>query len=384
MTLAANHELLEPTNVTRTRDALLSAHHLDGSFYTSPEVQALEKERIFLKEWLFLAREEELPNPGDYLARRIAGEPVVIVRNENGEIGAFANVCRHRGVEVAKLGSGNATSFMCPYHAWTYGLDGKLISAPGMKDSDVDLSNCRLPVLKSETWRGCIFVTLNPEPEPFSEVAAGLESKFGFAQYENCRIGHKFLVDLRCNWKFAHENLMDLYHADTIHLDTFAKNYKSELDYDQYNYAPDGGFSFQWEALPLTKDGETLIGPMPWFEGQPSLAYAGGQFPNIIVTSRCDIAMFWVAWPVTPDTCQFAVYTLVAEDVLNRPEFDTWVSEHDAFQNAIVDEDREMVESLQNGARSRTFVPGVMAKAEGPIHHFLNAYLDKIQGPAAL
>lgn len=114
MTLAATRELLDPAKISETRDALLSARHLDGSFYTSPEIEAFEKMRIFMKEWLLLAREEELPNPGDYLARRIAGEPVVIIRDENGEIGAYANVCRHRGVEVATLGSGYATSFMAP------------------------------------------------------------------------------------------------------------------------------------------------------------------------------------------------------------------------------------------------------------------------------
>ena len=97
MTLAATDDLLEPTKVSKTRDALLSSRHLDGSFYTSPEIEALEKERIFMKEWLFMGREEQFPNPGDYLATRIAGEPVVIVRDENGEINVYANVCRHRG-----------------------------------------------------------------------------------------------------------------------------------------------------------------------------------------------------------------------------------------------------------------------------------------------
>ena len=383
MTLAATHELLEPTSVTKTRDALLSARHLDGHFYTSRDVQDLEKERIFMKEWLLLAREEELSNPGDYLATRVAGEPVVIVRDESGELGAYANVCRHRGVEVATLGSGNATSFMCPYHAWTYGLDGKLISAPGMTDSNFDPAGCRLPVLRTETWRGCVFVTFNPEPHPFSEVAAGLDSKLGFGQFENCRIANKTLVDLRCNWKFAHENLIDFYHGDTIHLESFGKHFQGEPDYERYDYAPDGGFSFQWEALPLSPDGTTSIGPMPWFEDQPHLAYYALQYPNFVVSGRCDMAMIWVAWPITPDTCQFTVYLLVAEETLAKPEFEKWLSEHVAFMELVIDEDREMVQSLQNGAGSRTFVPGAMAKAEGAIHHYLNAYLDKLQGPIA-
>ena len=381
MTLAETRDLLEPAKVSKTRDALLSARHLDGSFYTSRDVEALEKERIFMQEWLFLAREEELPNSGDYLATRIAGEPVVIVRDESGEINAFANVCRHRGVEVATLGRGNATSFMCPYHAWTYGLDGKLISAPGMRESDVDLSACRLPVLKTEMWRGCVFVTFNPNGEPFSDVIAELDREFDFVHLEKCRLASKIVIDLRCNWKFAHENLIDVYHADTIHLDSLAKNYKSEPD--SYTYLPNGGCTFRWEALPLSPDGKTLIGPMPWFGDDLTRAYYGLQFPNLIFAGRCDMVQLWVALPITPGTCQFTVYTLVAEEALNKPEFDTWLSDHKVTLGVIVDEDREMVQSLQNGAGSRMFVPGAMAKLEGPIHHYLNAYLDKMQAPAA-
>ena len=95
------------------------------------------------------------------------------------------------------------------------------------------------------------------------------------------------------------------------------------------------------------------------------------------------MVQLWVALPITPGTCQFTVYTLVAEEALNKPEFDTWLSDHKVTLGVIVDEDREMVQSLQNGADSRMFVPGAMAKLEGPIHHYLNAYLDKMQAPAA-
>ena len=383
MTLAATLELLEPANLARTRDALASAHHLGGTFYTSPDIQALEKERIFMKDWLFLARVEEFPNPGDYLAVRIAGEPVVIVRDESGEINAHANVCRHRGVEVAPLGSGSVTSFMCPYHAWTYGLDGKLISAPGMNDSSVDLTDCRLPPLQTEIWQGFVFVTLNPEPEPFSQIAAALDRKLDFARFENCRVARKSFYEFRCNWKFAAENLFDFYHVKAIHGDSFGKHYKSEPDYDRYNYMPDGGFSIQWEAGPQSRDGKSLIGPMPWFDGRPNLAYYGLQFPNFIVSGRCDMSMVWTGWPITPDSCQFVLHPMVAEEALAKPEFEPWLDDFEAFLDEIIDEDRAMIESLQTGAGSRMFEPGLLAKAEGQIHHYLNAYLDRMQSPAA-
>ena len=144
-----------------------------------------------------------------------------------------------------------------------------------------------------------------------------------------------------------------------------------------------GGFNIQWEAQPLTKDGKSRIGPMPWFKGQDNLAYYALQYPNFIVGARCDMAIIWTAWPITPDACQFSVHTLVAEEVLDRPDFETWCKDLEEFFEVVIDEDREMVQSLQNGAGSRMFVPGAMAKAEGPVDHYLNAYLDKMQGPIA-
>ena len=383
MTLAATRELLEPANLAKTRAALLSARHLGGPFYTSPDIQALEKERIFMKDWLFLARVEELSNPGDYLAVRIAGEPVVIVRDESGKINAHANVCRHRGVEVAPLGTGNATSFMCPYHAWTYGLDGKLISALGMKDSDIDLSDCRLPLLKTEIWRGFVFVTFNLEPEPFSHIAAELDNKLDFVQFENCRVARRLVYEFDCNWKFAAENLFDFYHVASIHADSFGKFYESEPDFDRFNYGPDGGFSIQWKAGPQSRDGQSIIGPMPWFADRFNFAYYGVQFPNFLVSGRSDVAMVFSGWPITPGRCQFVLHPMIAAEALDRPEFEPWLNDFEAFLEEILDEDRAMIESLQTGAGSRMFKPGLMAKAEGQIHHYVNAYLDRMQEPAA-
>ena len=383
MTLARTHDLLEPAKVSKTRDALLSSRHLDGSFYTSTEIQALENERIFMKEWLFMGREEQFPNPGDYLATRIVGEPVVVVRDESGEINTYANVCRHRGVEVAKLGSGNATSFMCPYHAWTYGLDGKLISAPGMKDSNVDLSGCRLPVLKTEVWRGCIFATFNPNPEPFADVISEFDSHLDFAHLERCRLANRYVIDLQCNWKFAHENTFDFYHVDTIHWESFGQYYKKPPDPDTYIYWSNGGFTFQWEAAPLTKDGTSAIGAMPWYGGDLTRAYYGHQFPNIILAGRSDAILLLVTWPVSPGQCQTIAHTLVADEAFENPDFETWREGQEESFREVMDEDRAMVESLQNGVRSQMFRPGGLAKAEAPIHHYLNAYLDKMQGPAS-
>ena len=130
------NEPLSPARVTGgteeelrdTRAPLAQATHLPAYYYTSPEILELEKEKLFFKDWLIVGRVEEWPNPGDYRAMEIVGEPIVITRNKDGELKAFANVCRHRGVAVA-IGQGNTKEFLCPYHAWVYDLDGGLVSA---------------------------------------------------------------------------------------------------------------------------------------------------------------------------------------------------------------------------------------------------------------
>ena len=123
---------------------LNQSRHLPGHIYTSPEILALEKERVFMKDWLCMGRVEEIENPGDYMTFRVVGEPVIVVRNEAGDINAMSNVCRHRGVEVVS-GEGNLKEFSCPYHGWTYDLRGQLIGAPYMKEAEgFDPQTCRL------------------------------------------------------------------------------------------------------------------------------------------------------------------------------------------------------------------------------------------------
>src|SRR5262245_9655307 len=142
------------TSIDATRQPLDRAHHVPGFIYDSPEVFAREKERIFMKDWLCVAREEEIPRPGDYLTFRVMGEPAVVVRDATGTIHALANVCVHRGVEVA-VGHGNVSEFKCPYHAWTYDLTGRLLGAPFMQQTaGFEAAQCRLPALKVGTWGG--------------------------------------------------------------------------------------------------------------------------------------------------------------------------------------------------------------------------------------
>jgi phenylpropionate dioxygenase-like ring-hydroxylating dioxygenase large terminal subunit len=188
--------------------------------YLSRELHALEVERIFEKEWLCVGREEQIPKPGDYYCFELMGEPLIIVRDRDGLTRALNGVCRHRYMPVAQ-GAGNAKSLTCPYHAWSYGLDGRLLGAPYMKGAKrFDKDGCRLPQYRLETWFGFMFVNLDDEAAPLAPRMRTLERHIA-----NYRVGEQVQVlpygaEWAGNWKFAAENSMEYYHHIALHKDT--------------------------------------------------------------------------------------------------------------------------------------------------------------------
>ncbi|MGE0801218.1 MAG: SRPBCC family protein [Lautropia sp.] len=363
-----------------TRKPVQSARHLPGDVYTSPEVLELERDCLFMRHWLCVGREEELTNVGDYLTLRVLGEPVLVVRKDPQTIAAYSNVCRHRGVEVAS-GNGNAQSFVCPYHAWTYSLDGQLESAPLMRHSDLNRELCRLPQLRVGTWRGTVFVNFDPKAPSLEEWMQPFEQTFGFLQPDRCALADKLVIDLDCNWKFVNENLMDLYHVGTLHADTFGSFFKGEKDRYQYELMPGGAFGVFPQAAPLSEDGRSLFGKMEWLSEHDETFCANGFLPpNMNLTARCDSVRLWVAWPQSVDKTQAISYTLIPPDRFEAPEFRANIQKVNQLLRRIVEEDRSMIQSLQVGVQSRYYEAGPLSRLELPIHHVLNSYLDKMLG----
>ena len=365
--------------VQKTLSPLDEARHLPGEIYTSPEVLALEKERMFMKDWLCMARLEEIENPGDYITFRVLDEPVLIARAEDGEINAFANVCRHRGVEVA-TGQGNVKEFSCPYHGWLYDLKGHLQGVPFMKNvKDYDFQNCRLKTLRTAVWAGFIFISFNPDVEDFEDYVKDFDNAFGMLKMEECRLADKLVADLDCNWKLVVENFMDIYHVQTIHTDTFG----GAIQLEDFNFETKkrGFFSAFYDAAPMVIGQETLFGKMPWMDKYPeSFACTGIMAPNLQMFARCDDAQPFVIWPLAPDKTRVIVYTLMPEKNFEDPEFDKKLKDYVDFMVQVVGEDEEMVRSLQNGVGSRSFEPGPMSYLETSIHHLIKYNLERTFG----
>lgn len=362
---------------SEVRQPLEHAGHAPGFLYSSPEVYRREIDTLFMRDWLFVGRTEELASPGDYRTMRLAGEPIVLARTPEGELRAFYNMCAHRGVEVAS-GCGNARSLKCPYHGWIYDLSGRLTGAAYMKASPgFDLDEQRMTPLRIETWRRNIFVSFNPDVRPLAEFVADFEQDFAVLRPEACRLGNRIELDLGCNWKFVHENLMDFYHVGVLHAKTFGARFSWEGDSVQLKR--DGGLSIFYNAGPPTPGAEPLLGKMPWLEDQPvSFACTGFLPPNCTLFGRIDCVRFMVAWPEGPERSRTIIYHLFPEEFFERPGFAETLKIYHDYQIEVLEEDRSMIESMQVAMSSPAYRPGRMSVLEKPLHHYINGYLDRV------
>lgn len=354
------------------------AKHAPGFIYTSPEIYDLEKSEIFMKDWLCVGREEEVENPGDYMAFRILGEPVVVVRGKDGVVRAFANICAHRGVEVA-YGEGNKKVLSCPFHGWSYGLDGRLLGAPLMEETEeFDKTSCGLPPIRLETWRGWMFLNFDSDAKPLEDYVAPLEADFGYFPQEEYRLAVKTVGEVECNWKLLVENLIDFYHINVVHKTTNGRAFTKE----SFEFEPraGGGYMALYNSGPSTPSGKPIFGRAPWLDDKPDdFSTTGLLPPNFTFFGRTDTVHPYITWPLSPSRSRLIVYTLIPKMYFDEPNFSERVEGYRETQKRVLDEDRQMLESVQNSLSSRNFRPGRMSTIEKGVNHVISGYLDRLK-----
>ena len=367
--------------IERLRAPVRQAQHAPGFIYNSPEHFAREKENIFMRDWLFVAHEQELESSGDYLTLRVLGEPTLLTRDNEGKLNAFANVCLHRGVEVA-TGRGNLKEFMCPYHGWLYDLEGRLVGAPYMKEAEgFDPTRCRLKRLGIENWKGNVFITFNDDPPPFDDFIAPLNEDVGDLFAGDVRIGNRIELEFPCNWKFAVENLMDFYHVGVLHAGTFGQYFDWTEEGVKINER--GGVYIKYTSASPTPEGKTLFRMLPWLEeaGENErfgcMAYLA---PNMHVFGRCDVVRPIQIWPQDPDTCRAVIYHLFPSAWCEEPDFAAKCKVYRDYQIQVLEEDQSMLTSLQAAMGSKEYTPGPMSHLEGPIHNTINYHIARALG----
>lgn len=361
------------------RKPLSKAGHVPGAIYTSGEILHREISTLFMKDWLYVGRVEELEQPGDYLTARLAGEPIILARANDNKLYAYYNMCAHRGVEVAD-GQGNTQTFRCPYHGWTYDLKGKLLVAAHMRESEgFEVSTCRLRPIRVDAWRGNLFVCFSEQTPPLGEFIKEFEQDFAFLNMDQCRLGWKLRLEINCNWKFISENIMDFYHVKVLHAETFGKHFSwAESD---VSLKDNGGYSLFYKAGPSTPKAKPLLGKMPWLSQHGyDFACTGFMPPNLTLFSRIDSVWPVVSWPLSPERCEVVMYRCYPTEFFDRADFKETIEIYQDFARQILEEDRSMLESMQKAMHSAAYAPGRLSTQELKLHHFLNGYLDRIFG----
>jgi Rieske 2Fe-2S family protein len=355
-----------PQFVETTRSSRQGARTLPGRYYTSPDVFAEERERIFSRRWMCVGREEHLPEPGAYLLASVAGESVIVLRDAAGSAHAFYNVCRHRGTRLLEEASGRlARSIQCPYHAWTYALDGRLIGAPHMDEVDgFEKDDHPLHAVALETWEGFLFVNLSSDPERLSNAFAPLTERFRRFGLAGLRSWRRIEYDVRSNWKLLFQNYSECMHCPVIHPGLVKRTpYKSgENDLVEGPFL--GGFMILdpgSESLTVTgRACGPVVADLP--DEDLRRVYYYSIFPNLLLSLHPDYVMFHTLWPEGADRTRIVCEWLFHPDAFGASEHDP----EDAveFWDTTNREDWHICELSQAGVSSRKYAPGPYSPRE--------------------
>jgi Rieske 2Fe-2S family protein len=340
---------------------------LPGEYYTSPEIHAEELERIFARRWLCVGREAELAEPGDFVVRTIAGESLIVVRGRDGVVRAFYNVCRHRGTRLCEEARGRLSeTIQCPYHAWTYTLDGALIGAPHMNDvAGFDKRDYPLHAAPVAAWEGFLFLTLAREPEPFARAFAPLAGRFGRFNLPALRTARRVEYDVQANWKLLFQNYSECLHCPVIHPGLARLTPYTSGENDLFDGPYLGGYMVITQAGgSLTMSGRACgvpVGELP--PEDRNRVYFYSIFPNMLLSLHPDYVMFHTLWPDGPRRTAVTCEWLFHPDAFAQPGFDP--DDAVRFWDETNRQDWHVCELAQAGVASRAYTPGPYSPREG-------------------
>ena len=350
---------------------------LPRDYYFSPELFVEEREKIFYGQWVCVGRTSEISETGHYLALDLAGESIIVVRDEQQQVNAFYNLCRHRGSQLVAMGAGIDREAMrltgcfrktirCPYHSWVYGLDGSLQHAPHIKDIPTkngkdDFSLNRVSV---DTWGGFLFLSLSDE-EPMDSLADQLgEIPQRLCRYPLAELvtGKRVEYIVAANWKVILENYNECYHCAGVHpelckiVPAFRDGGGAGLDWDDGIPHREGAYTF-------TLDGTTQRKPFPGLNEPEKTRHKGElAYPNLMISLSADHVAAFFLFPVEPGCTRIVCDILFHPSEAKKPDFNP--SDAAAFWDLVNRQDWAICENVQRGMRSRAFRQGYYAPME--------------------
>jgi Rieske 2Fe-2S family protein len=349
---------------------------LPSSWYCDAAIFRRERERIFFREWFCAGREEELPGPGDFLVLDIVGESILLVRNRDGALRAFYNVCRHRGARLCRAGDAPTPglavqggviagrSILCPYHQWSYDLEGRLIAAPHMANlPGFDKGSISLYPVGVECWGGFIFLNLTPaEAKPFADQLGAIPARLQRYPLADLRIGHSIGYEVAANWKAICENYNECYHCGGVHpelcsvVPAFREAGGAALDWTRGIPHREGAYTF-------THSGTSRRRAFPGLNADEQTRHKGEViYPNLFISLACDHAAVFILQPKSAERTDITCHFLFEAHELAQPGFDP--ADVVEFWDITNRQDWSICESVQRGMRSRVHRHGYYAPME--------------------
>lgn len=332
---------------------LEKAHALPAAFYVDPLALAFEQDAIFARHWQLVAHVSQLTASGDHVVFDLGRVPCLIVRDADGKLRGFHNVCRHRAGPLASCDGRGAKALRCQYHGWTYTLQGQLRSAPEMNQTqDFDVASIRLPGIAVQTWRGLVFAALDPAI-PLSELLQGIGERLGERDFSHYVFDRRVTYDMTCNWKVYVDNYLEGYHVPHIH-----PTLNQLLDYRSYVTTAHGWHSLQYSPM---ENAGNFYG-----EGEAVYFFVWPNFMLNILPARLQTNRVIA---LGPERCRVEFDYLYppeqAQDEAARRTQDR------RFSDEVQREDGAICTAVQQRLASGAYTPGRLnPKRENALHHF--------------
>jgi len=355
---------------------------LPGNTYVDPAIFELEQIKIFESMWFCAVRSADLPNPGDFRTVQIGRESVLVTRSRDGSLRAFLNICRHRGARLCVEETGTVKrSFQCPYHAWTYGLDGKLIAAPNLSSMpDIDRTEYGLRPVRLREWLGYAWLCLADEPPSFEDTVIGdVADRLGAVEpienydIDELTLGRRISYDVKANWKLIIENFMECYHCATIHpeltevLPEFADGLAAQ-------YYVGHGAAFGEDVDGFTVDGTEGFERLSGVSAEQERSYyAITVRPQVFVNLVPDHVIFHRMYPLAADRTLVECDWLYAKDVVASGRD---VSRSVELFHRVNQQDFDACERCQPAMSSRAYDNGGVLV---PSEHHIGLFHDWVQ-----
>ncbi|AVA21336.1 aromatic ring-hydroxylating dioxygenase subunit alpha [Rhizobium sp. NXC24] len=400
--------MVTASDMLKLLDSRNPGFSLERAFYTDPDIFSLDLEHIWYREWLFAGHVCELPKTGSYITLQVGEYPIMIVRNADGSVRAMHNTCRHRGSKICKDEKGTAARLVCPYHQWTYGLDGQLLFARHMS-SDFDKTQYPLRQIACEVVENAIFISLAETPSDFNLVRDHIVPYLGIHRLRDAKIAHESAIIEKGNWKLVWENNRECYHCAANHpelLRSFPENSSAvglageRVDPDvtelwtrcetagiasQFKANPSGQFRttrqpMLGDAVSYTMDGKAAV-TKPLSDASVA-GHLGAllfyHYPSSWNHFLTDHAVTFRVLPISPTETAVTTKWLVHKEAVEGVDYDVDRLTHVWIQTN--DEDRRVVEDNAAGIQSPAYQPGPYSEEiEGGVMQFVNWYADTMK-----